>query len=77
VYVNGLKARLKEAWSLDTAAKKSSCHDKTEAMRRFDNRDQVLVLSPQLPGKMDNHCSGPYVVEEQVGDVTYGVCTPD
>ena len=39
--------------------------------------DQVLILSPQLTGKMENHWSGPYIIEEQVSPVTNRVQTPD
>lgn len=79
-YIDGLKARLRElAAQHDAAAKESSkeYYDKTATEQIFNIGDHVLVLSPQLLGKMDNHWSGPYIVEECVSDVTYRLRTPD
>ncbi len=82
-YVDGLKTRLRDAWSLaaerDVVAKaEGKKHfDAKARSRSFGVGNQVLVTTPSLTSKLDNLWNGPYTVEEKVNEVTYRVRTPD
>ena len=79
-YIDGLKTRLWDAWSL--AAERDSVA-KVEGKTRFDKSrsfevgDQVLVMTLSMTGKLDDQWTGPYIIAEKMNEVTYKVHTPD
>ena len=52
-------------------------YDKKTVERKFHPRDKVLVLLP-IPGSpLQARFSGPYEIEEKIGDLNYVLRTPD
>ena len=82
-YIDGLKTRLRDAWSLaaerDSVAKVEgkTRFDKKAKSRSFEVGDQVLVMTPSMTGKLDDLWTGPYIIAEKMNEVTYKVHTPD
>ena len=81
-YIDGLKTRLRDAWSLaaerDSVAKVEgkTQFDKKAKSRSFEVGDQVLVMTPSMTGKLDDLWTGPYIITEKMNEVTYKVHTP-
>lgn len=82
-YVSNFRERLHKAceatcMALSTAqGKMKQKFDKKSVRRDFQVGEEVLALLPITGSALQGKFCGPYVVEKQLSDTDYVLCTPD